>query len=304
MAKIFWFILPALLTLSLATSCNSEPAPATPAPAGAVEAGLDAGFTLPVGQEAYFPGENLRIFFQDVLEDSRCPLSVNCIWEGQASYTIRISRDEEEYSLVLTEPGLGGRAEAVFMEYRIVANLEPYPEAPGGISPEGYRLRMSVGKLAPPDFTAEDQAAIYAAVIRQLYEVDHTFGKNRPDFPNLYLVYMTDDSAGGDFQAPPDSRILPEELRTEISARLADLPATVRWTNSLKAVPLEDGKSTVEGGGAVIHVGNIHRNEDGTAMTAGSIYVANLAAGGRTYILEKKNGIWQISGTTGGIWVS
>jgi hypothetical protein len=32
--------------------------------------------------------------------------------------------------------------------------------------------------------------------------------------------------------------------------------------------------------------------------------VASLAAGGKTYIIEKKDGVWIITGTTGVEWIS
>jgi len=32
--------------------------------------------------------------------------------------------------------------------------------------------------------------------------------------------------------------------------------------------------------------------------------VARLAAGGKTYILEKKDGVWIVTGTTGVEWIS
>ncbi len=36
------------------------------------------------------PGENLRLRFDDVLEDSRCPKGVECFWTGQARIAIRV----------------------------------------------------------------------------------------------------------------------------------------------------------------------------------------------------------------------
>lgn len=170
-----------------------------------------------------------------------------------------------------------------------------------GESPEPGNLPDGAG--TPEPFGEEDRADIYAAVIRQLYEVDHSFGSNPPEFPNLYLVYMTDDSVGGEFGAPPASTILPETLRIKIADRLGDLPAEIFWVNSFKAVPLEEN-SLVKGGGAVIRVGNINEGEGGKVKVAGSIYIANLAAAGRTYVLEKQGGKWQITGTTGPMWIS
>ena len=69
------------------------------------------------------------------------------------------------------------------------------------------------------------------------------------------------------------------------------------------AVPLKDD-STVKGGGVIIRVGNIEEGEAGAVEVAGSIYIANLAAGGSTYVLQNQDGTWRITGTTGLRWIS
>lgn len=62
--------------------------------------------------------------------------------------------------------------------------------------------------------------------------------------------------------------------------------------------------SSVKGGGAIITLGTIYPREDGSVQVGGSIYIANLAAGGTTYILEKTDGKWEITGRTGVSWIS
>jgi hypothetical protein len=264
---------------------------------------LGTEFLLPIGEEAVIKGENLKISFEEVLEDSRCPKNVECVWAGRARYAVQLTRDDESELAELTEPGETGQGSVVFLDYQVTANLEPYPEDPDSIKTEDYYLRMSVKKTASSAYGLEEQADIYAAVIRQLYEEDHTFGENRPDFPNLYIVYRTDDTVGGEFGGAPASRILTKPLRDAIEDRLSDMPAEIKWAGSFDAVPLEDN-STVEGGGVIVRVGNINGGKEGTVEVAGSIYIANLAAGGQTYVLEKKYGTWQITGTTGPVWIS
>lgn len=41
-------------------------------------------FTLPLGRAIPMAGKNYSIIFEKVLEDSRCPTGVTCIWEGNA----------------------------------------------------------------------------------------------------------------------------------------------------------------------------------------------------------------------------
>ena len=278
-----------------ACGCEEETGPIT-------GAGLGEEFKLAIGEEAVITGEGLRLVFEEVIEDSRCPKNVECVWAGRARYAVEFTLDGAPERAVITEEGGETGGISVF-DYAVESELEPYPEDPDSIATEDYQLRMTIRKAAVSQPVLEEQADIYAAVIRQLYTSDHSFGANPPEFPNLYIVYTTSDRTGGDFQTPAMQSILTEPLRTMIMQRLGDLPAEVHWVSSFGEVPLGEN-SGVKGGGAIISAGNIHEMEDGTVQVAGSIYVANLAASGRTYILEKQNGKWRITGDTGMIWVS
>lgn len=156
-----------------------------------------------------------------------------------------------------------------------------------------------------PTLSADEQteADIYTAVVRQLYTVDHTFGSEPPNFRIIYLVEATNDRAGDPGISQTESKRLLESVQVTITAALDDLPAKVEWVEHFSEVPL-NSNSTVKGNGAVITLGNIHFQEDGTALVSGSISFANLGAGGRTYIVEKIGNIWEITGDTGTTWIS
>ena len=105
---------------------------------------LGKEFLLPIGEEASIKGEDLKIEFTEVLEDSRCPKNVECVWAGQARYVIFISKGESSERLEITEPGAEGQVTYNLQDYEIHTKLEPYPEAPDSIAPGDYKLRMSV----------------------------------------------------------------------------------------------------------------------------------------------------------------
>lgn len=147
----------------------------------------------------------------------------------------------------------------------------------------------------------DDEAAIYAAVVRQLYTVDHTFGEP-PNFPIVYLVRATDDRAGDPRETEARSSIVAESVQEAIVAALDNLPAEFIWVDDWDKVPMDRGM--VEGNGAIITLGNIYLQEDGSVQVAASIYIANLSGGGRTHIIEKVDGIWKITGDTGPRWIS
>ncbi len=152
-----------------------------------------------------------------------------------------------------------------------------------------------------PDDQAK--AAIYAAVVRQLYTVDHTFGEP-PNFPIIYLVEATDDSVGDPDAPQTKSNLLLRSIQEAITASLDDLPAEFVWVGNFNEVPLDSNTGAVEGNGAIITLGNAHFRQDGSALVSASIYIANLAAGGLTYIVERIDGTWQVVGDTGVRWMA
>ena len=73
----------------------------------AVVANPGAAFELPVGQTAAVSGQDVRITFSRVTEDSRCPVDVTCVWAGDAKIELTIVRDgssPEKRILSITPP--------------------------------------------------------------------------------------------------------------------------------------------------------------------------------------------------------
>jgi len=177
-------------------------------------------------------------------------------------------------------------------------------------------MTIGCGRNAPPPaspgLSLEDEASIYAAVIRQLATVDDTFGGNLEP-TKLFIIKNTDDKAGDPTGPSSFSTAISQTAQDKITDMLHDLSSIIVWIDKFEDAEFEEGKSpgleklpiqSVIDGGAIITLGNIHLQNDGSAQVAGSIYVASLAAGGATYILEKKEGPWEITGTTGVRWIS
>ncbi|MCJ7605095.1 MAG: hypothetical protein MUO19_03565 [Dehalococcoidales bacterium] len=127
-----------VVAVSLTGGCTFKPR--------LIEPELGVVFDLPIGRDAEVKGEDLRLTFEEVTSDSRCPLSVECIWAGEAVYSVLFKKDGTSRTVVFTELGLGGQGEANFLDYTITALLQPYPNQPDDIDPEDYLLRMTVNK--------------------------------------------------------------------------------------------------------------------------------------------------------------
>ena len=164
--------------------------------------------------------------------------------------------------------------------------------------------KQFAGKQIVSNLPIQDETAIYAVVIRQLATVDDTFGGNlNPE--TLYVIKNTDDSAGNPVEGQQSAaRMITETMQSDISSMLNDLSVEIMWIDRFEDAEFEESGSEVKRGGAIITLGNIYLKEDGSVQVTGSIYIANLAAGGTTYILGKVDGSWEITGRAGPSWMS
>ncbi|MFB0516710.1 MAG: hypothetical protein ACETWG_08900 [Candidatus Neomarinimicrobiota bacterium] len=106
-------------------------------------------FTLAWGESGVVGEEGLEVEFQDVLNDSRCPLDVDCFWEGRAR--IQLLLVDSGWDSIYLEPFIYGYVsgkdtaahKSVFSErYRVtLLQLDPYPSS-------------ETGRLQPRDYTA------------------------------------------------------------------------------------------------------------------------------------------------------
>lgn len=156
---------------------------------------------------------------------------------------------------------------------------------------------------AKPESGVVNEAEVYTAVVKQIYTVDDTFGGTlQPS--RVYLVSQTDDGIGDPNMEQKPSQVIDEATQQAIAAGLTDLPAEWVWVNGREAVPINPDDGRVEGDAVIITLGNIHPQADGSLLVSGSIYVAGLAAGGQTFILEQTETGWTITGTSGVQWIS
>jgi ABC-2 type transport system permease protein len=155
------------------------------------------------------------------------------------------------------------------------------------------------------------QAEIYAAVARQMLGVDNTFGGHNPGWKTVYLVSTTNDAVGDPNLAQARPVELSSSVMADVSKRLSNLPVKIVWVQSRESVPTDPKTSEVivpdagsDAKGVIFTFGNIHPQKDGSVQVSGSLYFANLGAGGKTYLLQKVDGVWKITGTTGVEWIS
>lgn len=124
----------ALLSVGISWGCSGDPT------------GPEVGesFTLEPGEGVTLELDGIGVRFMRVVEDSRCPLRVQCVWAGDAAIVIELSPqagDAAEHTLHTSM----GQKSIVLGRYELsLLELSPYPDEPRSISPEDYRATLVV----------------------------------------------------------------------------------------------------------------------------------------------------------------
>ena len=114
-------------------------------PTIAAEPGV--AFSLPVGKTAVINGSGTRIRFDEVRNDSRCPVDVTCVWAGDAEVVVTISRNgspDDTRILSFAPP----KNETTSGDLRIrLADLAPVPRQSDGNAPRAYVVQLVVNRI-------------------------------------------------------------------------------------------------------------------------------------------------------------
>ena len=125
-----------LICLLAVTACDESPTGPT--------VSLDARFTLAPGETASVSGRGVRLRFEGVTGDSRCPADALCITGGDAIVKVVASGDGGSLSLDL-HTGDSSRASVTYGSVRVtLVELSPYPFSSRTIAPGDYRATLVV----------------------------------------------------------------------------------------------------------------------------------------------------------------
>ena len=125
-----------LFCLLAVTGCDESPTGPT--------VSLDARFTLAPGETASVTGPGVRLRFEGVTGDSRCPADAVCITGGDAIVKVVASGDNGSLTLDL-HTGDSSRAAVTYGNIRVtLVELSPYPFSSRTIAPGDYRATLVV----------------------------------------------------------------------------------------------------------------------------------------------------------------
>ena len=99
-----------------------------------------------VGQKACDEESGIEIEFVRVVEDSRCPEGVDCIWAGRAVIEVKAHKAGESSDIkTLSTNGDDGSFE--FAGYRIhLERVDPYPKEASPIAEDAYKAAFKIEK--------------------------------------------------------------------------------------------------------------------------------------------------------------
>ena len=96
-----------------------------------------------VHKEKRFPRSKMSVRFIELMEDSRCPVDVNCVWAGNAKIKVRISKNR--HSEVVTLETNGSDKSVNFEGHTIrLVELTPKPRSNVRIDRNGYIATLEV----------------------------------------------------------------------------------------------------------------------------------------------------------------
>ena len=88
----------------------------------------------------------LAIRFVEMVEDSRCPRDVNCVWAGNAKIKVRVSKNGRSHDLTLDTNGQSQSAVAEGYSIKLLG-LTPEPRSNIRINRNGYVATLEIVKL-------------------------------------------------------------------------------------------------------------------------------------------------------------
>jgi hypothetical protein len=100
-------------------------------------------FEVKAAETRRLADDNLSVRFDGVTEESRCPVGVQCVWEGDAVVQLTLERPPAaaEARVLHTSQRFERETEYAGLVVRLV-DLQPEPREGGTIAPEDYRVKL------------------------------------------------------------------------------------------------------------------------------------------------------------------
>lgn len=134
----------ALSILLMATALMSPACLGSPSD---VRVPLGREFTLAVGEAVLVGTTGLRVSVAGVASDSRCPTSVQCVWEGDAIVAVAVTDAATGSGSYALHTSDRFPREAMHQSYKVtLVRLDPVPSSPVPLAASDYRVTLVVAR--------------------------------------------------------------------------------------------------------------------------------------------------------------
>ena len=106
-------------------------------------------FTIMQGQTAQTADGSLKIHFDEVTADSRCPTGVQCVWAGRVDASFTLTQGSANQTVQLSSGALtkGGANSATFGGYTVkLEGMEPAKKSEAMLDQKEYKATMVVAQ--------------------------------------------------------------------------------------------------------------------------------------------------------------
>ena len=111
---------------------------------------LGSSFNLRYGERSTLAGENLTLTFVQVLQESRCPVGVQCIWEGNARVGVRAGKPPSGSATLELNTSRRYDTEATYQGYKVhLLNVVPHPGHGHTLQATDYCANLKIVRAQP-----------------------------------------------------------------------------------------------------------------------------------------------------------
>lgn len=102
--------------------------------------------TMRPGEIAYLPDGAINIVFRGVVQDSRCPIDVVCVWQGDAQVRLAVALARHAWERVDLHTSLEPKA-VEFEDYVIrLVDVAPSRRSNDSVRPADYSIRLAISR--------------------------------------------------------------------------------------------------------------------------------------------------------------
>lgn len=133
--------------MAIVVLCLTFQSSAFGSPIPIVLTGDESSFDLKIGETADVDSDS-QITLINILDDSRCPSDVTCIWEGTVSAEIKIIKDGLSRGKYVIPIGLADSVESQSLDgyFIMLYDVKPYPISTHKIIPSEYVATLIISK--------------------------------------------------------------------------------------------------------------------------------------------------------------